>query len=77
MCLLSPLPPLQWSIKEQNGSDEALQQYRLNLTAMAAPLQTLADHGEVYWLLQGEAAWTSGAGDKKHKVAKQMIVDNI
>lgn len=56
--LSSPLlPSLQWSIKQHGGSSEALRQYRLNLTAMAAPLQRLADHSEVYWLLQGEAAW--------------------
>lgn len=41
-----------WSIKQHGGSSEALQQYRVNLTSMAAPLQRLADHSEVYWLLQ-------------------------
>lgn len=70
--LFLPRTSLQWSIKEQNASDEALQQYRLNLTAMAAPLERLAEHSEVYWLLQGEASW-GGKRNKKQKVTKQMI----
>ncbi|XP_034560029.1 N-acetylneuraminate 9-O-acetyltransferase isoform X2 [Notolabrus celidotus] len=41
-----------WSIKFHMGSSEALQQYKVNLTAMAAPLEKLAEHGEVYWVLQ-------------------------
>lgn len=53
-----PLIPLlpQWSIKLHSGSSEALQQYRANLTAMAAHLERLAEHAEVYWVLQGESA---------------------
>ncbi|KAM8766280.1 N-acetylneuraminate (7)9-O-acetyltransferase isoform 1-T1 [Acanthopagrus schlegelii] len=41
-----------WSIKLHSGSSEALQQYRVNLTAIAVHLERLADHGEVYWVLQ-------------------------
>ncbi|KAE8282125.1 N-acetylneuraminate 9-O-acetyltransferase [Larimichthys crocea] len=41
-----------WSIKLHSGSSETLQQYRVNLTAMAVYLDRLADHGEVYWVLQ-------------------------
>ncbi|XP_042290752.1 N-acetylneuraminate 9-O-acetyltransferase [Thunnus maccoyii] len=41
-----------WSIKLHSGSSEALQQYKVNLTAIAVPLERLADHGEVYWVLQ-------------------------
>ncbi|KAM9839018.1 N-acetylneuraminate (7)9-O-acetyltransferase [Aulostomus maculatus] len=41
-----------WSIKLHSGSSETLQQYKVNLTAIAAPLEKLADHGEVYWVLQ-------------------------
>ncbi|XP_070702927.1 N-acetylneuraminate (7)9-O-acetyltransferase [Pempheris klunzingeri] len=41
-----------WSIKLRGGSSETLQQYKVNLTAIAVPLQRLADHGEVYWVLQ-------------------------
>lgn len=44
----------QWSIKLHSGSSETLQQYRVNLTAMAVYLDRLADHGEVYWVLQGK-----------------------
>uniref|UniRef100_A0A671TQN8 N-acetylneuraminate (7)9-O-acetyltransferase n=1 Tax=Sparus aurata TaxID=8175 RepID=A0A671TQN8_SPAAU len=41
-----------WSIKLHSGSSEALQQYKVNLTAIAVHLERLADHGEVYWVLQ-------------------------
>lgn len=51
---LIPLP--QWSIKLHSGSGEALQQYRANLTAIAVHLERLADHAEVYWVLQGTTA---------------------
>lgn len=44
----------QWSIKLHSGSSETLQQYKVNLTAIAAHLEKLADHGEVYWVLQGK-----------------------
>ncbi|XP_058475744.1 N-acetylneuraminate 9-O-acetyltransferase isoform X2 [Solea solea] len=41
-----------WSIKLHSGSSETLQQYKVNLTAIAIHLAKLADHGEVYWVLQ-------------------------
>uniref|UniRef100_A0A667YDD8 N-acetylneuraminate (7)9-O-acetyltransferase n=1 Tax=Myripristis murdjan TaxID=586833 RepID=A0A667YDD8_9TELE len=41
-----------WSIKLHGGSTEALQQYKVNLTAMSAPLERLAEDGEIYWVLQ-------------------------
>ncbi|KAM6903155.1 N-acetylneuraminate (7)9-O-acetyltransferase [Lycodopsis pacificus] len=41
-----------WSIKLHSGSSETLQQYKVNLTAIAAHLEKLADHAEVYWVLQ-------------------------
>lgn len=44
----------QWSIKLHSGSSETLQQYKVNLTAIAVHLERLADHGEVYWVLQGK-----------------------
>lgn len=50
----SLMPCAQWSIKLHAGSSEALQQYKVNLTAIAVHLERLADHGEVYWVLQGE-----------------------
>ncbi|KAM9738257.1 N-acetylneuraminate (7)9-O-acetyltransferase [Menidia menidia] len=41
-----------WSIKLHRGSSETLQQYKVNLTGIAAHLEKLADYGEVYWVLQ-------------------------
>ncbi|XP_054461397.1 N-acetylneuraminate 9-O-acetyltransferase isoform X3 [Anoplopoma fimbria] len=41
-----------WSIKLHSGSSETLEQYKANLTAIAVHLEKLADHGEVYWVLQ-------------------------
>lgn len=41
-----------WSIKLHSGSSETLQQYKVNLTAIVLHLEKLADHGEVYWVLQ-------------------------
>ncbi|KAF3707561.1 N-acetylneuraminate 9-O-acetyltransferase [Channa argus] len=41
-----------WSIKLHGGSRETLQQYKINLTAIAVHLERLADYGEVYWVLQ-------------------------
>ncbi|KAM8982322.1 N-acetylneuraminate 9-O-acetyltransferase isoform X1 [Sarcophilus harrisii] len=41
-----------WSIKAHNGSEEALAQYRANLTALAPLLEKLAKGSDVYWVLQ-------------------------
>ncbi|KAL7381853.1 hypothetical protein ABVT39_012362 [Epinephelus coioides] len=41
-----------WSIKLHSGSSESLQKYKLNLTTIAVHLDKLAEHGEVYWVLQ-------------------------
>ncbi|XP_056656935.1 N-acetylneuraminate 9-O-acetyltransferase isoform X2 [Monodelphis domestica] len=41
-----------WSIKAHNGSDEALAQYRTNITALAPFLEKLARTSDVYWVLQ-------------------------
>ncbi|XP_057684438.1 N-acetylneuraminate 9-O-acetyltransferase isoform X2 [Corythoichthys intestinalis] len=41
-----------WSIKLHGGSSETLQQYKVNVTAMAQHLESLAQRGEVYWVLQ-------------------------
>lgn len=41
---------------------------------MAAPLQRLADHSEVYWLQQGEAAWPEG---EEKKVTELISVNNV
>jgi len=44
----------QWSIKLHNGKSEALFQYKANLSAISDTLEKLAEHSEVYWVLQGE-----------------------
>nr|XP_038029720.1 N-acetylneuraminate 9-O-acetyltransferase isoform X5 [Anas platyrhynchos] len=41
-----------WSIKIHNGSNEALTQYKINITAIAPLLEKLAKSSDVYWVLQ-------------------------
>ncbi|KAK9396257.1 CAS1 domain-containing protein 1 [Crotalus adamanteus] len=41
-----------WSIKIHNGSNEALIQYRINITSIAPLLEKLAKSSDVYWILQ-------------------------
>ncbi|XP_061885217.1 N-acetylneuraminate 9-O-acetyltransferase isoform X1 [Entelurus aequoreus] len=41
-----------WSIKLHGGRSETLQQYKVNVTAIGIHLERLAEHGEVYWVLQ-------------------------
>ncbi|XP_077599546.1 N-acetylneuraminate (7)9-O-acetyltransferase isoform X1 [Stigmatopora nigra] len=41
-----------WSIKLRGGTGETLRQYKVNVSAMAPLLESLAQHGEVYWVLQ-------------------------
>ncbi|XP_076864917.1 N-acetylneuraminate (7)9-O-acetyltransferase [Brachyhypopomus gauderio] len=41
-----------WSIKLHSGSSETLLQYKANLTSIAAPLEKLTEHSDVYWVLQ-------------------------
>ncbi|GAB1290532.1 N-acetylneuraminate 9-O-acetyltransferase [Apodemus speciosus] len=41
-----------WSIKIHNGSEEALSQYKMNITALAPLLEKLAKTSDVYWVLQ-------------------------
>ncbi|XP_069769761.1 N-acetylneuraminate (7)9-O-acetyltransferase isoform X2 [Narcine bancroftii] len=41
-----------WSIKIQNGSMEALTQYKINLTSIAPLLEKLAETNDIYWILQ-------------------------
>ncbi|XP_063159718.1 N-acetylneuraminate 9-O-acetyltransferase isoform X1 [Candoia aspera] len=41
-----------WSIKIHNGSNEALTQYRINITSIAPLLEKLAKSSDVYWVLQ-------------------------
>ncbi|RMC05008.1 hypothetical protein DUI87_18188 [Hirundo rustica rustica] len=41
-----------WSIKIHNGSNEALAQYKVNITSIAPLLEKLAISSDVYWVLQ-------------------------
>nr|XP_013796751.1 PREDICTED: CAS1 domain-containing protein 1 isoform X5 [Apteryx mantelli mantelli] len=41
-----------WSIKIHNGSNEALAQYKINITSIAPLLEKLAKSSDVYWVLQ-------------------------
>nr|XP_047931360.1 N-acetylneuraminate 9-O-acetyltransferase isoform X3 [Anser cygnoides] len=41
-----------WSIKIHNGSNEALTQYKINITSIAPLLEKLAKSSDVYWVLQ-------------------------
>ncbi|XP_060052201.1 N-acetylneuraminate 9-O-acetyltransferase isoform X2 [Erinaceus europaeus] len=41
-----------WSIKIHNGSNEALTQYKINITSIAPLLEKLARTSDVYWVLQ-------------------------
>ncbi|XP_024902576.1 N-acetylneuraminate 9-O-acetyltransferase [Pteropus alecto] len=41
-----------WSIKIHNGSNEALSQYKTNITSIAPLLEKLAKTSDVYWVLQ-------------------------
>uniref|UniRef100_A0A8D0H9S2 N-acetylneuraminate (7)9-O-acetyltransferase n=1 Tax=Sphenodon punctatus TaxID=8508 RepID=A0A8D0H9S2_SPHPU len=41
-----------WSIKIHNGSNEALTQYKINITLIAPLLEKLAKSSDVYWVLQ-------------------------
>lgn len=41
-----------WSIKIHNGSEEALSQYKMNITSIAPLLEKLAKTSDVYWVLQ-------------------------
>ncbi|KAM9494080.1 N-acetylneuraminate (7)9-O-acetyltransferase [Clarias gariepinus] len=42
-----------WSIKLHSGSSESLLQYKANLTSIAAPLEKLTEHSEIFWIVQG------------------------
>ncbi|XP_078723107.1 N-acetylneuraminate (7)9-O-acetyltransferase isoform X1 [Lampetra fluviatilis] len=41
-----------WSIKLNNGSEEALTQYKINITALLPHMKQLAADSPVYWVLQ-------------------------
>uniref|UniRef100_A0A8C5HSM6 Cas1p 10 TM acyl transferase domain-containing protein n=1 Tax=Gouania willdenowi TaxID=441366 RepID=A0A8C5HSM6_GOUWI len=67
---------IQWSIKLHSGSGESLQQYKVNLTAISAPLERLADHVEVYWVLQDPVYEEALSADRKMITNQQVQLYN-
>ncbi|XP_077405087.1 N-acetylneuraminate (7)9-O-acetyltransferase isoform X1 [Vanacampus margaritifer] len=65
-----------WSIKLRGGSSETLQQYKANVTAMAVYLEKLAQHGEVYWVLQEPVNEKVLRKDRKMITNQQMELYN-
>ncbi|XP_067112087.1 N-acetylneuraminate 9-O-acetyltransferase [Osmerus mordax] len=61
-----------WSIKLHHGSSETLQQYRVNLTAISSPLETLALDGDVYWVLQ-DPVKEEALSDSRRMITNQQI----
>ncbi|RXN01251.1 hypothetical protein EOD39_7358 [Acipenser ruthenus] len=67
---------LEWSIKLHNGSTEALNQYKTNLTSMAQLLEKLAEHGEVIWVLQDPVLEELLRDDRKMITNQQIDLYN-
>ncbi|XP_068567168.1 N-acetylneuraminate 9-O-acetyltransferase [Cebidichthys violaceus] len=65
-----------WSIKLRSGSSETLQQYKVNLTAIAAHLEKLADHAEVYWVLQDPVNEAALSENRKMITNQQLELYN-
>ncbi|MGH0135096.1 UNVERIFIED_CONTAM: hypothetical protein FKN15_019503 [Acipenser sinensis] len=65
-----------WSIKLHNGSTEALNQYKTNLTSMAQLLEKLAEHGEVIWVLQDPVLEDLLRDDRKMITNQQIDLYN-
>ncbi|XP_061616370.1 N-acetylneuraminate 9-O-acetyltransferase isoform X1 [Phyllopteryx taeniolatus] len=61
-----------WSIKLHGGSSETLQQYKVNVTAMAVHLERLAQYGEVYWVLQ-EPVNEEGLRKDRKVITNQLL----
>lgn len=61
-----------WSIKLHSGSSETLQQYRANLTAIAVHLDRLAEHGEVYWVLQ-DPVYEDVLSENRKMITNQQV----
>lgn len=58
----------QWSIKLHSGSSESLLQYKANLTSIAAPLEKLTEHSEVFWVVQGVYQWQKNISKSKRAI---------
>ncbi|KAL0961885.1 hypothetical protein UPYG_G00332900 [Umbra pygmaea] len=61
-----------WSIKLHGGSSEALQQYKINLTAISSSLEQLAEDGEVYWVLQ-DPVHEQGLSDNRKMITNEQL----
>uniref|UniRef100_A0A3B3YTT7 N-acetylneuraminate (7)9-O-acetyltransferase n=1 Tax=Poecilia mexicana TaxID=48701 RepID=A0A3B3YTT7_9TELE len=61
-----------WSIKLHSGSSETLQQYRANLTAIAVHLDKLAEHAEIYWVLQ-DPVYEDTLSENRKMITNQQL----
>ncbi|XP_029298715.1 N-acetylneuraminate (7)9-O-acetyltransferase isoform X2 [Cottoperca gobio] len=61
-----------WSIRLGSGSSKTLQQYKVNLTAIAVHLEKLAEHGEVYWVLQ-DPVYEKMLSDERKKITNKQL----
>ncbi|RXN26219.1 CAS1 domain-containing 1 [Labeo rohita] len=61
-----------WSIKLHNGKSEALLQYKANLTAISDTLEKLAEHSEVYWVLQ-DPVYEDVLSDSRKMITNEQI----
>uniref|UniRef100_A0A3P9N1M4 CAS1 domain containing 1 n=1 Tax=Poecilia reticulata TaxID=8081 RepID=A0A3P9N1M4_POERE len=72
ICRSSSEQSSKWSIKLHSGSSETLQQYRANLTAIAAHLDKLAEHAEIYWVLQ-DPVYEDTLSENRKMITNQQL----
>ncbi|XP_037746594.1 N-acetylneuraminate 9-O-acetyltransferase isoform X2 [Chelonia mydas] len=61
-----------WSIKIHNGSNEALMQYKINITSIAPLLEKLAKSSDVYWVLQ-DPVYEDMLSDSRKMITNEKI----
>eukprot|EP00062_Callorhinchus_milii_P022902 gi/632981175/ref/XP_007907446.1/ PREDICTED: CAS1 domain-containing protein 1 [Callorhinchus milii] len=61
-----------WSIKIHNGSKEALNQYKINLTSILPVLEKLSETREVYWVLQ-DPVYENVLSENRKMITNQRI----
>ncbi|KAM9163338.1 N-acetylneuraminate (7)9-O-acetyltransferase isoform 2-T2 [Pangshura tecta] len=61
-----------WSIKIHNGSNEALMQYKINITSIAPLLEKLAESSDVYWVLQ-DPVYEDMLSDSRKMITNEKI----
>ncbi|KAM6374098.1 N-acetylneuraminate (7)9-O-acetyltransferase isoform 5-T12 [Alca torda] len=61
-----------WSIKIHNGSNEALTQYKINITSIAPLLEKLAKSSDVYWVLQ-DPVYEDLLSDSRKMITNEKI----